>query len=178
MRSPATARVLVAGIGNIFLGDDGFGVEVVRRLAELPAIPDVIIADIGIRTLHLSYALLDRPGLLLVVDAVSRGEPPGTLYVLDGTSSTTGDGQAIPDAHGMNLQTVMNAVASLGGQPPPLRIVGCEPAFMGERMGLSRTVKAAVPRAVELVQREIDRELRAARELNRAAGRAAEETEP
>jgi hydrogenase maturation protease len=179
-----SARVLVAGIGNIFLGDDGFGVEVVRRLAELPARPDVIIADIGIRTLHLSYALLDRPGLLLVVDAVSRGEPPGTLYVIDGTPATTGDGPSIPDAHGMNLQTVLNAVSTLGGQPPPLRIVGCEPAYMGERLGLSRVVKAAVPRAVELVQREIDRglrdaqELRTAGELNHAAGRAAEETEP
>jgi hydrogenase maturation protease len=162
-------RVLVAGIGNVFLGDDGFGVEVARRLAARPQPEGVAVADIGIRALHLAYALLDRPGLLVVIDAVQRGEPPGTLCLIDPELASIPAG--IPDAHSMNLQTVLAALRNLGGEPPPIRIVGCEPAFIGEEMGLSPLVARAVPRALQMVRAAI------ARELANAAS-AAEETAP
>lgn len=163
-------RILVAGIGNIFFGDDGFGVELVRRLARerLPA--GVAVADIGIRALHLAFALLDRPGLLLVVDAVSRGGPPGSTYLIQPASGVITSG--IPDAHAMNLETVIAAVRSLGGEPPPIVLVGCEPAFIGEHMGLSPTVERALPRAMALVRQTI------AKELGRTVPYAAEETRP
>jgi hydrogenase maturation protease len=159
--------VLVAGIGNIFFGDDGFGVELVRRLARETVPPGVTVADIGIRSLHLAFALLDRPGLLLVVDAVSRGGPPGTIYVIRPPADAVSTG--IPDAHAMNLETVVAAVRSLGGEPPPIVVVGCEPAFIGERIGLSPAVERALPHATALIHRTI------AEELGKAAPPAAEE---
>jgi hydrogenase maturation protease len=165
-----SVRVLVAGIGNIFFGDDGFGVELVRRLAREPVPAGVTVADIGIRSLHLAFALLDRPGLLLVVDAVSRGGPPGTIYVIRPDAGA--EIAAIPDAHAMNLETVVAAVRSLGGEPPPIIVVGCEPAFIGERMGLSPAVERAIPHATALVHRTITEE------LGKAAPRAAEEKQP
>jgi hydrogenase maturation protease len=148
--------VLVAGIGNVFLGDDGFGVEVARQLAAGPPIDGASVVDFGIRALHLSYALLDPPRLLLVVDACSRGEAPGTLFVLEPEDLPEDDG-ALADAHSMSLDTVLRSLRSLGGAPPPLRIVACEPACLDEGMGLSDAVARAVPRAVELVRREIAR---------------------
>jgi hydrogenase maturation protease len=163
-------RVLVAGIGNIFFGDDGFGVELVRRLAREPVPEGVTVADIGIRSLHLAFALLDRPGLLLVVDAVSRGGPPGTIYLIRPSAEAAHTG--IPDAHAMNLETVVAAVRSLGGEPPPIVVVGCEPEFIGERVGLSPAVERALPHATALIHRTI------AEELEKADPRAAEEKRP
>jgi hydrogenase maturation protease len=162
-----SARVLVAGIGNVFLGDDGFGVEVARRLAAEPLPDGVEVADVGIRALHLAFALLDGPELLLVVDAVSRGDPPGTLTLveprLDGAAAGGGDGagpDAVPDAHGMSLATVAAAVRALGGELPRTLLVGCEPAFVGERMGLGPEVEGALPGAVAMVKRAIAGEVR------------------
>ncbi|HEX3904464.1 MAG TPA: hydrogenase maturation protease [Polyangia bacterium] len=165
-----TARVLVAGIGNVFLGDDGFGVEVVRRLARGPLPDGVTVSDVGIRSLHLAYALLDRPELLVVVDAVSRGEAPGTLYLIDPNepnkpnkpndpNEAAVSPNEIPDAHGMSVETVLAAVRTLGGEPPPTLIVGCEPAFIGERMGLSPAVEDALPRAGNMIRATIARQL-------------------
>jgi hydrogenase maturation protease len=144
-------RVLVAGIGNVFLGDDGFGVEVARRLGgeALPA--GVEVADYGVRALHLAYALLDGPERLIVVDAVSRGERPGTLYLIQPALEAAAD--EVPDAHGMSLRVVASLVRGLGGALPPVRLVGCEPAFVGERMGLSPVVEDALPRALAMVRR-------------------------
>jgi hydrogenase maturation protease len=150
------ADVLVAGIGNVFRGDDGFGVEVARQLAAQPPIEGVSVVDFGIRALHLSYALLDPPQLLLVVDACSRGQAPGTLFVLE-PSDVLASETAIPDAHSMTLDTVLRSLRALGGAQPPLRIIACEPACLDERMGLSEPVERAVPRAVELVRQEIAR---------------------
>jgi hydrogenase maturation protease len=168
-----SARVLVAGIGNLFLGDDGFGVEVARRLRGEPPIAGVTVSDVGIRTLHLAYALLDRPDLLLIIDAASRGEAPGTVYLIDPLAEGATAG-AVPtgpsDAHGMNLDTVLSAVRNLGGELPPIRLVGCEPAFLGERMGLSAEVESAIPRAIEIVHQQI------AQTLGSTAALAAEET--
>jgi hydrogenase maturation protease len=152
--------VLVAGIGNVFRGDDGFGVEVARRLAADPPRAGVSVADFGIRALHLSFALLDPPRLLLIVDACSRGEPPGTLFVLE-PGDLPASGEVVADGHSMNLESVLRSLRALGGAPPPLRIIGCEPACLDEQMGLSKPVARAVPRAVDLVRQEIERELRA-----------------
>ncbi|HEY7371603.1 MAG TPA: hydrogenase maturation protease [Polyangia bacterium] len=155
-----SARVVVAGIGNVFLGDDGFGVEVAGRLADRPLPDGVVVLDIGVRALHLAFELLDRPGLLLVVDAVDRGERPGTVTLiepaLDGDAGGAAEAE-IADAHSMNLTTVLTAVRNLGAQMPPVLLVGCQPEFIGERMGLSPTVEGAVPRAVALVEATITR---------------------
>jgi len=162
-----SGRVLVAGIGNVFLGDDGFGVEVARRLAEQGCPDGVEVLDIGIRALHLAFALLDRPALLLVVDAVGRGGTPGTLYLIEPKLDVAAE---VPDAHGMNLETVLAAVHSLGGELPRTLLVGCEPAFVGEHMGLSPTVEGAVPLAMKMVMSVVEQE------LGKAAEGAAEET--
>ncbi|MEU6036772.1 hydrogenase maturation protease [Actinomadura sp. NPDC047616] len=148
-------RVLVAGIGNVFLGDDGFGVEVVRRVdaAELPATVDV--ADYGIRGVHLAYELLDgRHDTLIMVDAVPLDGPPGTLAVLDvGDAAADADGLGAPvvDGHGMDPLTVLRLLRHLGGAVDRALVVGCRPETVDERMGLSRPVADAVPEAVRLV---------------------------
>jgi hydrogenase maturation protease len=151
-----SARVLVSGIGNVFLADDGFGVEVARRLAaeELPA--DVEVSDYGIRGIHLAFRLLDPPELLVVADAVARGGPPGTLYVIE---PDLGSEEAPTDAHGMSLPAVLAAVRAMGGAVPRVRIVGCEPAAIEERMGLSPAVADAVGPALSLLRGIVEREL-------------------
>jgi hydrogenase maturation protease len=144
------SRVLVAGIGNVFLGDDGFGVEVVRRIdpATLPARVDVV--DYGIRGVHLAYDLLDgRHTTVVMVDAVPLDDPPGTLAVLE--VDPTGGG-AVLDAHGMHPAAVLALLHDLGGSVDRVLVVGCAPAVVDERMGLSEPVAAAVDGAVELVR--------------------------
>jgi hydrogenase maturation protease len=169
-----SAHVLVAGVGNVFLGDDGFGVEVACHLAERPLPDGVVVADIGIRALHLAFQLLDKPALLLVVDTVDRGARPGTLFVIEpqiGGART--DGMA--DAHSMTLATVIASLRGLGGEVPPILLVGCQPQFIGERMGLSPVVQRAVPRAVALVESTIVRTIEG-RQDSGAAKDVAEET--
>jgi hydrogenase maturation protease len=151
-------RVLVAGIGNVFLGDDGFGVEVARQLMREPAPSGVAVADVGIRALHLAYELLEPPDLLVIIDAVSRGEPPGTLYLVD-VGAGAGDAP-LGDAHGITVSAVLATLRALGGTPPRTRLVGCEPAFIGEAMELSPAVAASVPRAMAMVRRAIREESR------------------
>jgi hydrogenase maturation protease len=151
MTAPA---VLVAGIGNIFLGDDGFGVEVAARLATAPRPDGVRVADFGIRGVHLAYELLDGYDCLVLVDAVPMGEPPGTVAVIEP------DGAALPwlggvepppvDAHRMGPDVVLATLARLGGSVPRIRIVGCQPATLDEGIGLSVPVAAAVDGAVAL----------------------------
>jgi hydrogenase maturation protease len=151
-------RILVAGIGNIFLGDDAFGVEVVRRLDQRPQPEGVRLVDFGIRGFDLAYALMDHPDLAILVDALPRGGTPGTLYVLE---PDLGDAQApAPEAmvetHGMTPDKVLQLVRALGGQPGAIRVVGCEPANFGSEeepaMDLSEPVRAAVDEAVRLVE--------------------------
>jgi hydrogenase maturation protease len=152
------SRVLVAGVGNIFLGDDGFGVEVARRLGDEPAAPDVTIADFGIRGVHLAYELLEGYDTLVLIDAVSRGDPPGTVSVIQATTDPTdGDGVlAAMDAHGMNPGAVLAMVGDLGGQVGQVLVVGCEAASLDHGIGLSAPVTAALPAAVEAVRELID----------------------
>lgn len=151
-------RTLVAGIGNIFLGDDGFGVETARRLAGARLSEDVEVADIGVRGVHLAYRLLDGYDTLVLVDATARGGAPGTLYVIEHEGPGADPG-AVPviDGHRMTPDTVLALLDTLcagtGGQPPRRTVVvGCEPACVEEGIGLSRPVSEAVPEAVRLIE--------------------------
>ena len=152
-----SARILIAGIGNIFHGDGGFGVEVARRLEQYPLPDGVTVTDVGIRSLHLAYAMLDRPDLLLVIDAVRRGGVPGTIYLMDVTELASAPPRDLPETRGMSITTVVTAAWTLGGKSPPILLVGCEPQFIGERMGLSAVVKSAVPKAEDLIRGTIAR---------------------
>ncbi|WP_127132330.1 hydrogenase maturation protease [Georgenia sp. SYP-B2076] len=143
--------VLVAGIGNVFLGDDGFGVEVVRRL-QGAAVPDgVDVADYGIRGIHLAFELLEgRYSTLVLVDAVPLGRAPGTVAVLD-ASRRAGDAPGTVDAHAMSPDVVLGALRGLGGTIDRVLVVGCQPQVLEEVLGLSEPVRAAVEEAVPLV---------------------------
>jgi hydrogenase maturation protease len=147
-------RILVAGVGNIFLGDDGFGVEVARRLSALDLGPDVKVADFGIRGVHLAYELLDGYEFVILVDATPRGEQPGTLSVIEPDEPEAPDPDEVPplDAHGMDPVAVLSLLGVLGGHVERLLVVGCEPAVADEGMDLSPAVAAAIDPAVALVQ--------------------------
>jgi hydrogenase maturation protease len=149
-----SGRVLVAGVGNIFLGDDGFGVEVARRLADEQLPEGVEVADFGIRGVHLAYQLLDGYDLAILVDASARGGEPGSLYVIE---PTPGDGDVLLDGHGMQPAAVLGLLQALGGPVGRVLVVGCEPAQVQERIGLSEPVGRAVGEAVRVV-RELVRE--------------------
>jgi hydrogenase maturation protease len=144
------ARILVAGIGNIFLGDDAFGCEVVGRLAVDPPQEDVRIVDYGIRGMHLAYDLLDGYEALILIDALPGTEAPGTVRVLEVGEDDLGT--AGLDAHAMDPATVLASLRALGGRLPRTLVIGCIPADLEERIGLSASVAAAVEPAVALVR--------------------------
>jgi hydrogenase maturation protease len=146
--------VLVAGIGNIFLGDDAFGVEVVRRLAGR-ALPDgVQVVDFGIRGFDLAHALMDTDSTAVLVDATPRGGEPGTLYLLEASADTEEPKDLEP--HGMHPAAVLRLVEALGGRLPRVLVVGCEPATLEldeqGQIGLSPPVEAAVDEAVRMIE--------------------------
>jgi hydrogenase maturation protease len=143
------SRTLVAGVGNIFMSDDAFGVEVIRRLADHPVPDEVTVTDFGIRGIHLAYELLEGYDRLILIDAISRGGPPGTLYVLR-PDEIASNGKVL-DAHSMDPMAVFAYLASIGGEPVPTLIVGCEPASLADEMGLSEPVERALDEAVALV---------------------------
>jgi hydrogenase maturation protease len=153
-------RILVAGVGNIFLGDDGFGPAVVRRLAAVrPEVPGVRITDYGIRGMHLAYDLLDGYDALIIVDALPSGEAatsadPGSLVLLEIGPEHLGRGQF--DAHGMNPMAVLASLEQLGGTLPPTYLVGCIPESLPDSLDLSGPVAAAVDDAVALTSRLVD----------------------
>ena len=146
---------LVAGVGNVFFGDDGFGVEVARRLRAERLPRGVEVEDYGIRGLHLAYRLLDPPGLVVIVDVVRRGGPPGTLYVLEPEVDLE-PACDVAEAHAVDVASVLASVRALGGALPPVRLVGCEPGGFAERMGLGPDVAAAVPEAVRIVRELVE----------------------
>jgi hydrogenase maturation protease len=158
---PATAvqkpSVLVAGIGNIFLGDDGFGVEVVRRLASLKLPETVRVADFGIRGFDLAYALQDGYETTILVDACPHGEAPGTLYVIEPDLKVLDDPaapQPAIEAHAKNPVTALRTARAMNIEVKNVLVVGCEPDTLGGeegQMGLSAAVEAAVDEAVKLV---------------------------
>ena len=152
--------VLIAGIGNIFLGDDAFGVEVVQHLASRKLPDRVKVVDFGIRGFDLAYALLDRFDVTILVDACPRGGVPGTLYLIEpdldasaeGTSETA---QTTADAHSMNPMNVIRMAKSLGGNLKRILLVGCEPLTLGPEegaMGLSAPVAAMVEEAANRIE--------------------------
>ena len=151
-----STRVLVAGIGNLFLSDDGFGPEVVRRLAvqgDLPA--SIKVVDYGIRGMHLAYDLLDGYEALVIVDTVPGDGPPGEIVVLEVGPDDLGAGDF--DPHGMAPVSVLASLGQLGGTLPPTFVIGCRPETVEDGIGLSDAVSAAVPRALATV-RELLRE--------------------
>lgn len=161
--SGPSAGLLVAGVGNLLLGDDGFGCAVARELSRQSLPRDVSVRDFGIRGVHLAYELLDGGvRALLVADTLSRGSEPGTLYVfepdLDDLDALE-DGALSEGAHGMDLPRVFTSVRSMGGELPRVLLVGCEPASLEEGIGLSAPVERAVMPAVGLIRELIEREL-------------------
>jgi hydrogenase maturation protease len=147
-----TRRALVAGIGNVFLGDDGFGVEVAARLSREPLPRGVRVMDAGIRARDLAYELVDgQYDTAILVDAVARGGEPGTLYVIDPVVAGYDRGAGF-DGHAMTPDGTLTLVHALGGTPARILIVGCEPASIEESMGLSPAVSAAVPEALAIVR--------------------------
>lgn len=155
------ARVLVAGVGNVFLGDDAFGVEVARRLREITLPERVDVADYGIRGVHLAYDLLDgRYHTLVLVDALPLTDAPGTLAVVEVDGDDPGwalrpdEILDVPaDGHGMDPEAVLRLVYGLGGRVPRILVVGCRPSVLDEGIGLSAPVAAALDEAVRTVAR-------------------------
>jgi len=151
-------RILIACVGNIFLGDDAFGVEVARRLAAIELPEGIRVVDFGIRGIDLTYALTDGYESIILVDAVPRGGTPGTLYViepiLDETPGLEGPGTLL-DAHGMDPAKVLRLAATMGGRVGRVLLVGCEPETCDEpedmQAGLSGPVLSAVDEAVPLI---------------------------
>jgi len=123
--APAAARILVAGVGNVFLGDDGFGVALADRLARAGLPPGVEVVDFGIRGMDLAYAMQDGYDAVVLLDAIPRGQAPGTLYVIE--ADVDDDGELEFQAHGLDPATVLALVRALGGRPPRTLVVGCEP---------------------------------------------------
>ena len=154
-----SGKTLVAGVGNIFLGDDGFGSEVARRLAAATLPDGVRVADYGTSGMHLAYDLASGYETAILIDASARGEPPGTVTVLD-VDARPGPGPAAAgmpaaaclfDGHGMQPDVVLGMLGMLGGTARRILVVCCEPASTGYRIGLSEPVAAAVDEAVRIV---------------------------
>jgi len=148
-------QILVAGIGNIFFGDDAFGSEVAARLRHLNWPRHVRVEDFGIRGYDLAYALMDSAAAVLI-DAVPRGYPPGSVYLIEPRLDNLGDG--VLDAHTMNPVAVLQLVRTFGGTTGPVYLVGCEPGELEcseGQLGLSPAVEQAVPEAVALVERVV-----------------------
>ena len=155
-------KVLVAGIGNIFLGDDAFGVEVAQRLACRPLPDGVKVVDFGIRSYDLAYELMKDWDLVILIDALPGGGKPGTLYVLEAELPEEGGVPASLDAHTMNPTAVLQLVSALGGRPERMLVVGCEPASVEPDengiVGLSAPVSSMVNEAARMVVDLITRE--------------------
>lgn len=160
-------RILIAGVGNLFLGDDAFGVEVVQRLARRGLPPEARVVDFGIRGLDLTYALLDGYETVILVDATPRGGPPGTLYLIEPDRDALlgpaeGDGSLL-ELHRMDLVRVLRLAAAMGAKVERLLVVGCEPSSREEEemaMGLSDPVQSAVDEAIRMIESLVSQILR------------------
>jgi hydrogenase maturation protease len=149
-------KILVAGVGNIFLGDDGFGVEVALALSRRQLPQSVKVKDFGIRGFDLAYALLDPWDAVIIVDALSRGQAPGTLYMVEpDLAALSGAASEAINPHGMDPVRVLNLAASQGTISAQVLVVGCEPQDFGDelegRMSLSAPVQEAVEEAAKMV---------------------------
>jgi hydrogenase maturation protease len=162
-----SGTILVAGIGNIFFGDDAFGVEVAQELARRPLAEGVDVVDFGIRGLDLAYALLDDYAAIILVDAVPRGGEPGTLYVLEPSLNDAGaadESAAMIEPHALDPYKVLRLARSMGAELKRVFVVGCEPTApetddleMEFTMEMSEPVKGAVLEAIGLVESLIGR---------------------
>lgn len=157
--------VLIAGIGNVFLGDDAFGVELAHRLAQRGGLPaGVEVADFGIRGFDLAHALLEDRDATILMDATPLGGAPGTLYVIEPSRSDfeSSEGGVAFEAHAMDPLNVMRLAWSMGARPKRLLVVGCEPSLLDEdeyafgSVGLSEPVERALDEAVTLVYSVLD----------------------
>ncbi len=156
--------ILVAGIGNIFLGDDAFGVEVAQQLLRHPLPERVRVVDFGIRSYDLAYALMEDYTAAILLDAVQRGRPPGTVYLMEldwnAWEQLAAEAGQVMNGHSLHPAQVLQLVQAWGGRPMPLYLVGCEPAVLETEdgaMGLSAPVAPAVAEAIQLVTDLIDR---------------------
>jgi hydrogenase maturation protease len=163
-------RILVAGIGNIFLGDDGFGVEVARQLSRINLQAEVRVADFGIRGLDLAYALQDGYETTILIDAFPHGQAPGTISVIEpdlaDPAASLPEGHFL-EPHAMNPMNVLRMATAMHGKLKRILLVGCEPATLGGEdgeMGLSAPVEAAVHVAVDVVENFINKILNDGRE--------------
>jgi hydrogenase maturation protease len=160
-------RILIAGIGNMFLADDGFGVELAQQLVTHEFPDGVTVADYGISGMHLAYDLLTGYDTTILLDATPRGDQPGTVTVIEldteqplqaQVGAPEGPERAV-DAHGMQPDAVIELLTLLGGEPGRMLLVGCEPAEITDRIGLSAPVAAALDVAekavIDLVQDEL-----------------------
>jgi hydrogenase maturation protease len=153
-----TRKMLVAGVGNIFFSDDAFGCEVVRRLAKEDLPEGVVVADFGIKGVHLAYELLEGYDTVILVDAAPCGGKPGDLYLIEPKleeiaesplvqAASEGE-SALVDAHGLEPDAIFGMLKALGGNVGRALVVGCEPENIEDGLGLSATVEAAVEPAV------------------------------
>jgi hydrogenase maturation protease len=165
-------RILIAGIGNIFQGDDAFGVEVVNRLSQRSLPAEARVVDFGIRGFDLAYALLDGYDVTVLVDATSRDGPPGSLYIIEIDANAPGildEHGAGVATHGMNPMRVLQMAQAMGGCSGRILLVGCEPETLGSeeegQMGLSATVRAVVDTAADMVEALVARTLEKSRHV-------------
>lgn len=154
-----SGRILVAGIGNIFLGDDAFGVEVARCLLARGVPEGVCVRDFGIRGLDLAFELNGEWSAAILVDATMRGGTPGTLYLIDPELPATEAVSLATNGHGVDPVQVLVLARTMGSLPPVIRVVACEPDSLGSeeelQCGLSSSVSGALQGAVELVDEVI-----------------------
>jgi hydrogenase maturation protease len=151
-------KILIAGVGNIFMGDDGFGCVVAGRLARRPLPDGARVIDFGVRGFDLACALMGGYDATILIDTVKRGGEPGALYVIEPDLNEPNDPAAqamMIEAHAMNPMRAINLAKSMNGELKRILLLGCEPATFGPeegRMGLSEMVEAAVAGAVEMVE--------------------------
>jgi hydrogenase maturation protease len=153
-------QILIAGVGNAWLQDDGFGAEVARRLAEVELPSGVSVMDVGTSGLDLAYEVMRGYSALMIVDVSRQGGEPGTLYVIDvepdDVPDTIEDGETI-DPHSMDPMTMLRFVRVIGGWPGRVQVIACEPAVVDDvGVGLTEVVEASVARAMELVLETVE----------------------
>jgi hydrogenase maturation protease len=168
-----SGSVLIAGIGNIFQGDDAFGVSVVHRLAALEFSEKVRVMDIGIRSIDLGFALLDEYDLTILVDATARGGAPGTLYTIEIAAVDIPDESnesSLVNSHALDPVRVLALAKSMGAAFKKILLVGCEPLVLEQdesgRIGLSEVVQAAVDPAVEMIRQVVEEFVRSKAVVN------------
>lgn len=153
-------KILVACVGNIFLGDDAFGVEVAQELMRSKIPENVVVKDFGIRSYDLAYALMEQWDLVILVDAVSMGREPGTVYTIRPEAEKIAGTSVAPDAHTMNPASVIQMVRAFGGDVGNMLVVGCEPAGIDPdengQIGLSPQVKPAVSEAIRVIYKLVN----------------------